>query len=211
MTLQAVSYHYGQSSGVLGNKCLPKFTTKSWIQYQVALPQNLCRIFTATLSYILFSSLHTSDSIEVAILILCFTLQVNQVVQITMNPKNPEKLAVQGLILVSREMMMIMKAKMIRMNLPPNDDEERNEESDDGNGSKQSYPGATNGGRSRRKPAAPQWVNPEWSGDTEQDVEMKQDEPEDDRTINGVCVVNSGLAGHLASLSSPSYTINNSH
>ena len=95
--------------------------------------------------------------------------------------------------------------------LVANDDEERNEESDDGNGSKQSYPGATNGGRSRRKPAAPQWVNPEWSGDTEQDVEMKQDEPEDDRTINGVCVVNSGLAGHLASLSSPSYTINNSH
>ena len=36
-----------------------------------------------------------------------------------MNPKNQEKLAVQGLILVSREMMMIMKAKMIRMNLPP--------------------------------------------------------------------------------------------
>jgi hypothetical protein len=44
-----------------------------------------------------------------------------------------------------------------------------------------------NASRSRRKPAAPQWVNPEWPGDKEnngENNEMKQ-EP-----INGVCVRN---------------------
>ena len=40
--------------------------------------------------------------------------------------------------------------------------------------------------RSRRKPAAPQWVNPEWPGDKEnQAKEEKNQEP-----INGVCVRN---------------------
>ena len=68
-----------------------------------------------------------------------------------------------------------------------NMEEERNEDSDDGNSvSKQSYQGQ--GGRSRRKPAAPQWVNPFMSGD--QETETKEENSGDSRTINGVCVVN---------------------
>ena len=63
-------------------------------------------------------------------------------------------------------------------------EEERNDDSDDGTVSKQSYQG---GGRSRRKPAAPQWVNPFISAD--QETEAKE-EAGDSRTINGVCVVN---------------------
>ena len=65
------------------------------------------------------------------------------------------------------------------------EEEERNEDSDDGNVSKQSYQG---GGRSRRKPAVPQWVNPFLSGD--QELASARETDGDSRTINGVCVVN---------------------
>ena len=55
--------------------------------------------------------------------------------------------------------------------------------------------------RSRRKPAAPQWVNPFMSGDQETPASSLAEEAaagEDrGRTINGVCVVNSGLAARL--------------
>ena len=39
--------------------------------------------------------------------------------------------------------------------------------------------------KSRRKPAAPQWVNPDWSGE-------ETGGKTESMTINGVCVVNSG-------------------
>ena len=74
-----------------------------------------------------------------------------------------------------------------------NDEEERNEDSDDGVKSTANGNGVSSA-RSRRKPAAPQWVNPVWSGDQETEPDTKHDnDTENDRTINGVCVVNSGL------------------
>ena len=41
---------------------------------------------------------------------------------------------------------------------------------------------------SRRKPLAPQWLNPTW--DEEQKDASFEDKDDGDRTINGVCVVN---------------------
>ena len=53
--------------------------------------------------------------------------------------------------------------------------------SDDGCGSGQG--GQQQQGRSRRKPAAPQWLNPDWEGKEETSAAAL--------TINGVCVMNS--------------------
>lgn len=63
-----------------------------------------------------------------------------------------------------------------------NDDEGRETESDDGN-LRQNYQG---GGRSRRKPAAPQWLNPDWT-------EEPDTNKAESMTINGVCVMNTGV------------------
>ena len=69
-------------------------------------------------------------------------------------------------------------------------DEIVNEEESD-EGSKPTSQGSA-GGRSRRKPAAPQWVNPFLSD--QDNNEASESKIEDNRTINGVCVVNSGIS-----------------
>ena len=63
-----------------------------------------------------------------------------------------------------------------------NDDEGRETESEDGN-LRQNYQG---GGRSRRKPAAPQWLNPDWT-------EEPDTNKAESMTINGVCVMNTDV------------------
>ena len=52
----------------------------------------------------------------------------------------------------------------------------------DDNSQKQGF---SSGGRSRRKPLAPQWVNPDWAEENNQ--------PGKSLTINGVCVMNTGV------------------
>ena len=76
-----------------------------------------------------------------------------------------------------------------------NEDEGRETESDDGTLRSQSYHhgsggvgGGSAGGRSRRKPAAPQWLNPsDWTEDNDKSAESAM------TTINGVCVMNTGV------------------
>ena len=48
------------------------------------------------------------------------------------------------------------------------------------------------GGRSRRKPAAPQWVNPDWPEANEREEQQQQHNENniDQEPINGVCVRN---------------------
>ena len=72
-----------------------------------------------------------------------------------------------------------------RMDMDFNEDENSDSNSDKNNAdddrrSPESTP------RSRRQPAAPQWVNPEWPADTESNTKNK----EHDQPINGVCVRN---------------------
>lgn len=64
--------------------------------------------------------------------------------------------------------------------------EETEVESDDGGNSRQNYQG---GGRSRRKPVAPQWLNPEWSEEVA-GAEGGTQPGRESLTINGVCVMN---------------------
>ena len=45
--------------------------------------------------------------------------------------------------------------------------------------------------RSRRKPLAPQWLNPTWDEAKDSSFEERENNEGTDRTINGVCVVNS--------------------
>jgi homeobox protein cut-like len=69
----------------------------------------------------------------------------------------------------------------------PSDQQQMSEEKNLGDSDLENRKSPENASRSRRKPAAPQWVNPEWPGDKEnngENNEMKQ-EP-----INGVCVRN---------------------
>jgi homeobox protein cut-like len=74
------------------------------------------------------------------------------------------------------------------------DDEDSADESDDSNLSHdfhkaqqpQAAPAAAPARSSRRKPAAPQWVNPEWQADEKEKDETKDSPP---AIINGVCVM----------------------
>lgn len=64
------------------------------------------------------------------------------------------------------------------------EEEGRETESDDGTA-------RANGGRSRRKPAAPQWLNPsDWREEHREEQREEHREEQGSKTINGVCVMN---------------------
>jgi len=65
-------------------------------------------------------------------------------------------------------------------------DQQLNEEKNLGDSDLENRKSPENASRSRRKPAAPQWVNPEWPGDKENNG----DNNEKQEPINGVCVRN---------------------